>query len=276
MKAGVWFYGAGTILAGILDIAWGAFDAAHQPISALGKNMPGQQMLAYLVGVVMVAAGIAILWRGSTRFGAVLSGFAYLSFAALWMVRYYSVVHVLGWRIDALAGTAFGIAQQAMLVSPAVLVYASTSGDSALQKRAGIAGRWMLGLPPIIFGILHLMANRVFASIVPNWIPFGVFWAALTGLAFFLAGVAICSGKMDVQAAKLLALMLLLFEGIVEIPPIFVRLHNQATWSAAVYNVAAIGACLIFTEFLAMRADERRMETAEEDVAISGPDRVVA
>ena len=51
-------------------------------------------------------------------------------------------------------------------------------------------------------------------------------------------------------AARLLALMLLLFEGFVEIPPIFVRLHNQATWGAAVYNVAAIGACWVFAEFL--------------------------
>ena len=52
-----------------------------------------------------------------------------------------------------------------------------------------------------------------------------------------------------------LRLMLLLFEGLVEIPPIFIRLHNQPTWGAAVYNVTAIGACWIFAEFLASRAD---------------------
>jgi hypothetical protein len=32
MKVGVWFYGLGTALTGILDIAWGAFDGSHQPI----------------------------------------------------------------------------------------------------------------------------------------------------------------------------------------------------------------------------------------------------
>lgn len=80
---------------------------------------------------------------------------------------------------------------------------------------------------------------------------------------------------MDVVAAKLLALMLLLFEGFVEIPPIFVRLHNQATWGAAVYNVAAIGACWIFAEFVASRADRERVGPAE-NVSMSHPDRVVA
>jgi hypothetical protein len=46
MKVGVWFYGLGTALTGILDIAWGAFDGSHQPIKSLGKNLPGQQMLS--------------------------------------------------------------------------------------------------------------------------------------------------------------------------------------------------------------------------------------
>jgi hypothetical protein len=105
--------------------------------------------------------------------------------------------------------------------------------------------------------------------------PFGNFWAVLTGIAFFLAGCAICSGIMDVLAARLLALMLLLFEGLVEIPPIFVRLHNQGTWGAAVYNLTAIGACLIFAEFLTSRADRGRVGPAG-NVAISRPDPVVA
>ena len=163
-----------------------------------------------------------------------------------------------------------------MLVAPAAIVYASTaSPDSLLQKRAAIAARWMLGLPPILFGLFHLIGIRVFATIVPHWMPFGYFWAGLTGIAFILAGIAICSGIKDVLALRLLALMLLLFEGFVEIPPIFIRLHDLRTWGAAVYNLAAIGACWIFAEFLASRADRRRIGPAE-NVAISRPDPVIA
>lgn len=276
MKVGIWFYGLGTALTGILDIAWGAFDASHQPIKALGTNLSGQPILAYVAGVWLVAAGLAILWPRSARSGAAASAIAYLMFAALWLLRYYAAIHALGWRIEVLFGISFGLAQQFMLVAPAALVYVATaSSDLVLQNRAAIAARWMLGLPPVLFGLFHLIGIRVFASIVPHWMSFGYFWAALTGIAFILAGIAICSGIMDVVAARLLALMLLLFEGLVEIPPIFIRSHNQATWGAAVYNVTAIGACWIFAEFLDSRAARRRIGP-EENVTISRPDTVVA
>jgi uncharacterized membrane protein len=163
-----------------------------------------------------------------------------------------------------------------MLVAPAVIVFASSaSPDSLLQERAAIAARWMLGLPPILFGLFHLIGLRIFATIVPQWMPFGYFWAALTGIAFILAGIAICSGIKDVLALRLLALMLLLFDGLVEIPPIFIRLHDQPTWGAAVYNLTAIGACLIFAAFLASRAERARIGLAR-NVAMSRPDAVVA
>jgi hypothetical protein len=276
MKVGVWFYGLGTVFTGILNIAWGVFDASHQPIQALGKNLPGQQILAYAVGVGLVAMGLAILWRRSEKIGAAASAIAYLIFAALWLARYSAGVQAFGLRIDVLFGVIFGLAQQIMLIAPAAILYFSAaSPDSQAQKRAAVAARWMLGVPPVIFGLFHLIALRVFATIVPQWMSFGSFWAALTGMAFVLAGVAICSGIKDVLAARLLALMLLLFEGFVEVPPIFIRLHNEATWGAAVYNVTAIGACLIFAEFVTSRADRGRIGTAE-NVTMSRPDPVVA
>ena len=276
MKVGIWFYGLGTVLTGILNIAWGAFDASHQPIKSLSTNLALQHILAYVAGVWLVAAGLAILWRRTARIGAAASAIAYLIFAALWLPRYYAGVQTLGWRIAVLVGVSFGLAQQLMLVAPAAIIYASAaSPGSSLQKRAAIATRWMLGLPPVIFGLFHLIGLRVFASIVPHWMSFGYFWAVLTGVAFFLAGSAICLGIMDVLAARLLALMLLLFEGFVEIPPIFVRLHNQPTWGAAVYNVTAIGACWIFAEFVASRAERREIDPAE-NVTMSRPDTVVA
>ena len=177
MKVGVWFYGLATALTGILDIAWDDFDASHQPIQSLGKNFPGQHLLAYVAGVWLVAAGLAILWRRSARMGAAASAIAYLIFMALWLPRYYAGIHAYGWRIDVLLGVSFGLAQQLMLVAPAAIVYTSSaSPDSLLQQRTAIAARWMLGLPPIVFGLFHLAAIHVFARIVPPWMGFGHFW----------------------------------------------------------------------------------------------------
>ena len=98
MKIGVWFYGLGTVLTGILNIAWGDFDASHQPIQSLGKNFPGEHLLAYVAGVWLVAAGLAILWRRSARMGAAASAIAYLISAAFWLPRYGAGIHMYGWR----------------------------------------------------------------------------------------------------------------------------------------------------------------------------------
>jgi len=132
-----------------------------------------------------------------------------------------------------------------------------------------------VGIASYVFGLAHLVGIHVFASSVPQWMPFGNFWAVLTGIAFFLAGSAICSGIMDVLAARLLAVMLLLFEGLVEIPPVFIRPHNQGAWGAVVCNLVAVGACLIFAEFLTCRAHRGRIGPAR-NAAISRPDPVVA
>ena len=268
MKVGVWFFALGTVLTGILDLAWRAFDPSHQPIQSLGR-VPDANILACIAGVWLVAAGLAILWQPAAKSGAAASALAYLLFAALWLPRYFSGIHVLGWRI--VFGVSFGLGQQLMLVSGAIIAYAyMASPDSPLPTRAAIAARWMLGLPPIVFGLVHVLGFHQMARIVPHWIPFAPFWAVSTGVAFFLAGVAICSGIKDVLAARLLALMLLLFEALVEIPPVFVRSHNQPTWGAAVYNLAAIGACWIFAEFLAGRAAQRRTGPAN-NVAMARP-----
>jgi uncharacterized membrane protein len=141
MKAGIWFYGLGTALAGILDITWRAFDDSHQPIKSLG-SVPGQNILACFVGVWLVVAGLAILWRRSARFGVAASAAAYLVFAGLWLCRYYAGIHALGWRIDVIFGVSFGLAQQLMQVAPAAIICASvTSAESSLQLRATIAAR---------------------------------------------------------------------------------------------------------------------------------------
>jgi hypothetical protein len=276
LKVGVWFYGLGTVLTGILDIAWRAFDPSHQPVQSLGGHLPGQPILACAAGAWLIAAGLAVLWRRSARIGAVASGLAYLVFAALWLPRYAAGIHAYGWRAAVLLGVSFGLAQQIMLLAPAAIIYTSAALPGSLsQKRAATAARWMLGLPPVLFGLFHLVGLRVFAGIVPPWMSFGYFWAGFTGIAFLLAGCAICSGVMDVPAARLLGLMLLLFEGFVEVPPIFIRLHNLPTWGAAVYNVTAIGACWIFAAFLLSGADRERIGHAES-VALPRQDRVVA
>jgi uncharacterized membrane protein len=277
MRVGVWFYGLATVATGILDIVWGTFEASHQPMQSLGRHIPGQQVLAYIAGVWLVAAGLAVLWRRTARLGAVGSALIYLTFALLWLPRFYIVPRTLGFRIGILIFILGGVAQQLLLVAPAVTVYAETASlDPVWREREGTAARWMLGLAPIAFGLGHLVNVHAVARFVPHWVPFGIFWTVLTGIAFVLAGSAIVSGIRDILAARLLMLMLLLFEAMVELPPVFVQPHNQVVWGGAVYNLAAIGACWIFAESVASRQEDRRQTSVRGHVATSHPDSAIA
>ena len=277
MRVGLWFYGLATAITGILDIVWGEFEASHQPIKSLGQNPPGQHLLAYIAGIWLLAAGLAILWQRTAKIGAVGSAMIYGIFALLWLPRFYTVPHTLGFRIDILIFILFGFAQQLLLAAPAAIIYvANASPDPVREERAATAVRWILGLSPIIFGLGHLMNVHVMARFVPHWVPFANFWAVLTGLAFLLAGIAIVTGVRDLLAARLLVLMLLLFEGIVEIPPVFMHPHSQGAWGGAVYNLTAIGGYWIFIEFVASRRAHRSEVGAPEYIVTSRPGTAVA
>jgi uncharacterized membrane protein YphA (DoxX/SURF4 family) len=277
MRLGVWFYGLATVATGILDIVWGAFEGSHQPIKAFGQHIPGQQVLAYIAGVWLVAAGVAILWRRTARIGAAGSAAIYLIFGLFWLPRFYVVPHTLGFHIGILIFIVFGLAQQLLLAAPGVMVYAETGSDPVSRERQLIAARWMLGLSPIVFGLGHLINVQAIVRFVPHWVPFGSFWTVLTGIAFVLAGSAMVSGIRDLLAARLLMLMLFLFELMVEIPPVFVQPHNQVAWGGALYNLTAIGACWIFVESVASRRQANGRQTSVvKHVATSQQDSAIA
>ena len=116
VNIGVYAFGLGTMGAGIMDFVWGEFEAGHQPIQALGDHIPGRQILAYIAAAWMVAAGLAMLWRRTARFGALASAIVYLIFAAFCSVRLYTGPRVFGWHIPVLLGVFGGVAQQLILV----------------------------------------------------------------------------------------------------------------------------------------------------------------
>ena len=259
-------YAAGSIAAGILDLIWGDFETAHQPIQALSDHIPGREILAYIAAIWLVAGGAAILWRRTARAGAWALAIIYCIFAAFWLPRFYTAPHALGFRISLLIGLLSGVAQQLILVAAAGIVYASlATRDSGWIRKTSDITCWTFGLCSIDFGLGHLTGVREVAAMVPAWMPFGGnFWAILTGIAFVLAGIAILSGIRDVLAARLLAGMLLVFSVLVLAPNAFTHRSNHVAWGSNAYNLAAVGAAWIFAESIAAKSRDRRNEVGPE------------
>lgn len=251
MRVGEYLYGIASISAGILDLLWGGFEAGHQPIQAWGDHIPGLAIFAYIAAVWLIAAGAAILWRPSARAGALALAVLYAIFAIFWFPRFYTAPHYLGYHAGIYIGVLGGVCQQIILVVAALILYARLSSRSSLSFSAVRIARWTFGLCTLDFGLAHLTFIQSVVPMVPTFMPLGgTFWAVFTGIAFVLAGLAILTGVLDVLAARLLALMLLVFSVVVLTPMIFASPHDHTSWGGDAYNIAAVGAAWIVADWL--------------------------
>jgi len=253
-KGGVYLFALATIAAGVLDLIWGEFEAAHQPIGALGDNIPGQKIFAYIAAVWMILAGAAILWRRTRRAGAVAAALIYFVFGLFWLPRFYTAPKVLGFRLTLIIGLFAGMFTQLMVVAGALVLYASvTPCSSQLPHRSRVVARWVIGLAAVLFGVVHLTGVQGVAQMVPKWMPLGGdFWVVLSGVGFLLAGLAILSGILNRLAAHLLALMIVVFE-IALVPMVFANPGNHIAWGSNAYSLAAAGAVWIFASSIRRR-----------------------
>jgi len=257
-RVGVYVYGIASAAAGTMDFIWGDFDASHQPIQAFGDHIPGVGILAYITAVWMIVGGAAILWRRTAKAGAAALAVIYLMFAVFWLPRFYTAPHVLGFRIPVYIGVLGGVGTQLIVAASGALVHASLATHSSSWPRTILIGRWIFGLCSIDFGLAHLTDVRDNLVYVPKWMPLGEqFWVIVTGLCFVLAGLAILLGIQDVLAARLLALMFLVFN-VVRLPSfIFANPRDHAAWGGNAYNLAAVGATWILADSIATRRAER-------------------
>lgn len=257
---GLWVYGLAAIATGVVNLVWGNFEAAHEPIQAFGDHIAGEVIFAYIIAVLLVAGGGAILWRRAARIGATTLVIIYLIFAVFSIPRLYTAPRVLGFRIPVFIGVLDGVGQQLILSAAGATVLASLAKpSSSWQRRLLLLARWIFGLSSIDFGLSHLTGVKESSIYVPQWMPLGGgFWTILTGICFVLAGIAILSGILDVLAGWLLGLMLLVFSALVLAPRLFAFPHDQVAWGSNTYNLAAVGAAWILANCLAGWQHQKR------------------
>jgi len=76
----------------------------------------------------------------------------------------------------------------------------------------------ILAIVLIVFGFYHFRQPRVMITFVPNFLPGGITWVYVVGVAFILAGIAFILHKWVKLAGYLLALLLLCFVLFIHLP----------------------------------------------------------
>lgn len=79
-------------------------------------------------------------------------------------------------------------------------------------------GEVLVALLMVYSGVMHFKFAHFVAGIVPQWLPWHLFWAYFTGVALLAAGVGIVVRKLTYVAAILLAIMLSLFVLLIHVP----------------------------------------------------------
>ncbi|HLI17578.1 MAG TPA: hypothetical protein VKV22_04805 [Rhodanobacteraceae bacterium] len=255
MKSSRILFAVMAFATGLVDVLWGAFEPAHEPIQAFGDHVWGQTIFAYVVAVVLMLGGLALLTRKFVRAGALAAGVCYLLFAIFNVPRLISAPRYLGIHLTVFVGVLDGVFQQLILVGAAAMLYAVVADRAALTRRTDHTMRWLFGIACVDFGLAHVLQLAADSPFVPAWMPLGQkFWVAFTGVAMLCAGVAFLVRRWDVLAARLLALMFLIFSLLTVGPQVFQYPHAQAAWGSNTFNLAAVASAWIFAEWLAARA----------------------
>jgi len=184
------------------------------------SHIKGLNYTSYLVTVILLVTGVAIILNKKTREWALISGGMFLLLFLIGHVTYELIVdpykaHLGVWsnalKETALAGGAFAVAGS-LPVSP------GSSGLILFLEKFIPYNRIFFALTMTLFGLDHFLYPEFVATLVPNWVPGHLFWCYFAGVALMLSGIAIILKIQLKTAALLLGLMIFLWLVMLHIP----------------------------------------------------------
>jgi uncharacterized membrane protein YphA (DoxX/SURF4 family) len=226
--------------------------------------VPGNSFLAYPIGIALLAAGLSIATNRRARLSAFLLGFVFLLCVLLiWVPRAAArplsgSVRTVVFETLAFGGSALTLA--GLLPEEEWFVGRWESAVNGLIK----SGPYLFAVSSVVFGIDHFLALDFVASLVPTWIPGGLFWAYLTGTVFITAGISIATGWMARWGATLLGTMFLLWFLLLHAPRVVSASlshdpNSPNEWSSAFIALGMCGGAWILAWHSLRRAQRGRL-----------------
>jgi uncharacterized membrane protein len=246
--------GVGRFFLAVAMVAFGAqhfvyLDFVTRVFPKLPGWIPAHTFLACVFGAFLLASGAAIMIEKAARLAALLLGAVILSsFALLYLPLLITTPPNGGlWtsagKALALSGGSFLVAGSlpVKLDSPAK---ALADGVRALARFIPV-GRFFLATFLILCGIEHFIYVEFVTTLVPSWMPGGVFWTYFTGVALIAGGVGIIVPLTSGLAGALSGLMIFLWVFLVHIPRALADLSNSNETTAVFEALAISGVAFI-------------------------------
>lgn len=245
LRLGRPIFGVGIAAFGVLSLIYRTGVKGLEPIPTA---WPGQLFLAILSGIILIGAGVCLVtgWQARRAAGllALTMGIWLLTLHVPLIVQHPSDPNVVTIVAETLA--LFG--------ATCVLLSTLRTGNSATRDRLtanlSLIGRIAFALTLIVFGILHFIYHEFVGTLVPAWIPAGVFWAYVTGVAFIAAGVGIGLRIQGRLATLLLGVMFGTWVVVLHVPRAAANMGSQNELTSLFIALAMCGASWLIGERL--------------------------
>lgn len=259
MSLGRVFFATGLIAWGVQHLASGDFVTRVVPYWPAG--MPARALGVYLVGAALIAAGTAILLHLKARAAAL--GFSALALLSL------VFLHVPVAASGPLWGGAWTSAGKALVMCGGALCIAVSLAETEREPRAGplasarardgfvMFGRVCLGLFMMLAGIQHFLFAGFVATLVPPWIPGGLFWTYFAGVALIAGGAGLTLPYVNRLAAILSGAMIFSWVFLVHIPLVLKDPHSTNDVAAVFEALAFSGVAFLLAGLAARRGAGR-------------------
>ena len=232
--------------------------------------VPFPSFLAFVGGVFLIAAGVAIMTGMAARLMALLLGAViFVSFALLHLpIALANPSHGGLWTM---AGKALFMSGGSFLVASSLPVESGNAADRfapmtrVLEKFIPPAP-YFLAIFLILCGILHFIYVDFVASLVPGWIPGPIFWTYFAGVALIAGGVGICVRSTSQLAAALSGLMIFLWVLMLHIPRAAADLHNSNETTAVFEALACSGTAFLVVATAAVKSKDVLHSVADNPV----------
>jgi uncharacterized membrane protein len=241
------FFAVSMVAFGIQQLATGAFVRLVPPAPAW---ISSPSFWAYLVGIVLVVAGLAIGAGYHARWAAAV--------LAVLIAFLFLALHLPLAASKPLVGFMWTNPCKALAMLGGVIILANAlpREDPGFFRKLMPLGPLFLGGFLLLGGIQHFVYADFVDKLVPAWIPGTRLWVYFTGLALIAGGVGILLPKTRRLAALWAGIMILLWVVLLHIPRALADLHNAGETSGVFEALALSGVAFIL-------ADRRRdRETA--------------
>jgi uncharacterized membrane protein len=179
--------------------------------------IPLRPVWVFVIGAVLVAAGVCILSNLKGRQVAAWTGVGLLA-----LVLIAHIPNQLAGKYTTVLGAWANAIKELALAGGAWIAALSlrkTEGELPLWLEGALPlGRYFFAFLLVIFGLDHFLYPKFVASLVPAWVGSGAFWTYFAGVALIAGGLGIVMKRVASVASLLVGVMIFLWVFMLHIP----------------------------------------------------------